>query len=253
MVIASKAANPPIVPLSIAWERLLEDVPLEEEPVENSGQPLIAGALREALELADWIRPEMLIASNLGICATVNGSLVIKAPDWFYVAAVQSGYGMGSGQGDRRSYTPNLEGETPAVVMEFISETDGGEYSSKRSFPLGKWFFYEQVLRVPIYIIFESSTGRLEAHRLCHERYELMTADSQGRYWLAEMGLFLGPWQGQKEGRQGYWLRWWNEAGVLLPWAVERLAEQQQQVERMAALLRQQGIDPGEISPKLGE
>ncbi|MEY3299631.1 MAG: hypothetical protein RLZZ597_2891 [Cyanobacteriota bacterium] len=65
MVIASKAADPPIVPLSITWERLPEDVPLEEEPVENSGQPLISGALREALELADWIRPEMLIASNL--------------------------------------------------------------------------------------------------------------------------------------------------------------------------------------------
>lgn len=253
MAIASEVADPPIVPLSITWERLPEDVPLEEEPVENSGQPLIAGALREALELADWIRPEMLIASNLGICATVNGSLVIKAPDWFYVAVVQSGHGIGIAQGDRRSYTPNLEGETPAVVMEFVSETDGGEYSSKRSFPLGKWFFYEQVLRVPVYIIFEPSTGRLEAHRLCNERYELMEADNQGRYWLAEMGLFLGPWQGQKEGRQGHWLRWWNEAGVLLPWAVERLAEQQQQVERMAALLRQQGIDPGDISPRLGE
>jgi Uma2 family endonuclease len=251
MVTSPKVADQPVVPLSIIWEPLPDDVPLEEKPVENSGQPLIAGALREALELADWIRPEMLIASNLGICATVNGSLVIKAPDWFYVATVQPVYG--AGQRDRRSYTPNLEGEIPAVVMEFVSETDGGEYSSKRTLPLGKWFFYEQILRVPIYVIFEPLTGRLEALRLCGERYELVEADAENRYWLAELGLFLGPWQGEKECRQGYWLRWWNEAGLLLPWAVERLAAERRRVKRMAALLRRQGIDPEEIGSMLSE
>jgi hypothetical protein len=130
--------------LNITWEKLPGDIPLEDEPGENTGQPLIAGALRESLELTGYLKPEMLIAGNLGICATMNGNLVIKAPDWLYVAAVLPA-ASDSLSSDCRSYTPNLEGEVPRLVMEFLSDTDGGEYSAKRTFPPGKWFFYEQI------------------------------------------------------------------------------------------------------------
>jgi Uma2 family endonuclease len=232
------------VSLKITWERLPDDVPLAEEPVENTGQPLIAGALREALEVADYLKPEMLVAANLGICATLNERLAIKAPDWLYVATAASV------EGDRRSYTPNLEGEVPRVVIEFISNSEGDEYSAKRTFPPGKWFFYEQVLQVPIYAIFTPTTGVLEVHQLRAERYELEPPNAENRYWLESMGLSLGVWQGTKEERTGYWLRWWNPAGELLSWAVEKIeqerqrAEQEhQRAERLANYLRAQGID----------
>jgi Uma2 family endonuclease len=136
----------------------------------------------------------MLIASNLGICATVNGELVIKAPDWFYVPRVQPL----TQRYDRKSYTPNLEGDTPSLVMEFLSDTEGGEYSVKRSYPPGKWFFYEQVLKVPTYVIFEPDTGLLEVYRLQEQRYDLELPDSEGRHWFAEMGLFLGRMAGRE-------------------------------------------------------
>ena len=41
--------------------------------------------MTEALDLAGFITPEMLIASNMGICAKVDGKTVLKSPDWFYV------------------------------------------------------------------------------------------------------------------------------------------------------------------------
>jgi len=113
---------------------LPDDFQLEEKPVENTGQPLIAGALREILELRGFIGPLMLIASNFGICATVNGELVIKAPDWIYLPSVLPA----ESRRHRKSYSPNLEGEIPTIVMELLSETDGGEYSVKRTFPRGK-------------------------------------------------------------------------------------------------------------------
>ncbi|WP_008312117.1 Uma2 family endonuclease [Leptolyngbya sp. PCC 6406] len=228
---------------TVTWKALPDDFPLADEPVENTSQPLIAGALRESLELAGYLRSDMLIASNLGICATVNGTLVIKAPDWFCVTAVLP---IPEGH-DRRSYTPYLEGEAPKVVMEFLSETDGGEYSSKRTFPLGKWFFYEQILRVPVYAIFAPSTGTLEVHQLQDDRYELVVPNAGQGYWLAEMGLCLGVWQGKKEGRSGYWLRWWDEAGNLLPWAVEQIEQERRRADQLAELLRSQGIDPDDI------
>ena len=199
----------------------------------------------------------MLIASNFGICATVNGELVIKAPDWVYVPSVLPA----ETRRDRKSYTPNLEGEIPTIVMEFLSETDGGEYSVKRTFPPGKWFFYEQILQVPTYIIFDPETGLLEVYRLQNGKYELEFPDAEGRHWMADFGLYLGTWRGEKEQRTGYWLRWWDEAGNLLLWGVEQLAaecqradrereradRERERAERLAEYLRDRGINPDEI------
>ncbi|OCR02765.1 hypothetical protein BCD67_18040 [Oscillatoriales cyanobacterium USR001] len=245
-------------PLKITWEKLPDNYKLEEEPVDNTGQPLIAGALRETLELIGFIKPEMLIASNLGLCATVDGQLVIKAPDWVYVSSVEP---LAVAKA-RRSYTPNLEGEVPEIVMEFLSETEGGEYSVKRTYPPGKWFFYEQILKVKTYVIFEPEGGLLEVYRLQEERYQLEIPNEHGRHWIPEMRLFLGTWRGKKEEETTYWLRWWDEAGNLLPWAVEQIeierqraereaqrAEREaQRAERLAEYLRSQGINPDELS-----
>ncbi|PHM11397.1 Uma2 family endonuclease [Nostoc sp. 'Peltigera malacea cyanobiont' DB3992] len=234
--------------LVISWEALPADFHLEDEPVENTGQPLLAGALRESLEISGFIQPQMLIASNFGLCATINGQFIAKAPDWVYVPSVNQVLG------ERKSYTPNLDGDIPAIVMEFLSDTEGGEYSFKRTYPPGKWFFYEQILQVPIYIIFDPNGGLLEFYQLENRRYELKQPDENGRHWIDSMGLFLGTWQGTKEARTGYWLRWWDEAGNLLLWAVEQIeqerqrAEQErQQKERLIAYLQSQGIDPNNL------
>jgi hypothetical protein len=248
--------------LVISWEALPDDFQLEDEPVENTGQPLLAGALRESLEIAGFIKPEMLIVSNFGLCATVNGEIVVKAPDWLYIPSVKEVLP------ERRSYTSYLEGEFPLIVMEFLSHNDGGEYSVKRSFPPGKWFFYEQVLQVPIYVIFEPNGGLLEFYELKNDRYQLQLPDENGRHWIENMGLFLGTWQGEKEGRNGYWLRWWDKDGNFLPWGLEQIAkekevaeqerqraerereraeQEKQEKERLIAFLVSQGIDPNNL------
>jgi Uma2 family endonuclease len=241
--------------LVITWEALPDDFRLEDDPVDNTGQPLLAGALSESLEISGFIQPQMLIASNFGICATVNGQFIPKAPDWLYIPSVSEVLA------NRKSYTPHLEGDVPAVVMEFLSDIDGKEYSSKKTFPPGKWYFYEQILQVPVYIIFDPDGGLVEFHQLENGRYELKQPDENGRNWIDSMGLFLGTWQGTKEGRTGYWLRWWDKEGNLLPWAVERLeqesqraeqerlrAEQEsQRAERLSAYLKAQGIDPDNL------
>jgi hypothetical protein len=148
--------------------------------------------------------------------------------------------------------------------MEFLSDKDGGEYSVKRTYPPGRWFFYEQILQVGIYIIFDPDGGLIEYYHLEHGRYELQQPDENGRHWIDTMGLFLGTWQGAKEGRTGYWLRWWDQSGNLLPWAVERIkqesqraeqefqrAEQErQEKERLITYLRSQGIDPNNLPIK---
>ena len=51
------------------------------------------------------------------------------------------------------------------------------------------------------------------------------------------MHLYLGVWQGNRENRTGYWLRWWDENENLLLWGFEL-------AEKLAAQLRAAGIEP---------
>ncbi len=246
----------------ILWVKPPNGFMLDDVPVSNTGQPLIAGALRESLELAGRIAPQNLIASNFGLCVSLAQELTLKAPDWLYIATVkQPGI-------ERKSYTPQLEGEIPDIVMEFLSATDGGEYSIRQIPPVGKWYFYEQILKVPNYVILEPDSGLLEVYRLQEGAYKLEQPNVEGRHWFETLGLFLGTWRGEKEGRDGYWLRWWDEAEQLLPWAIEQISaekqradeekqradeekqradEEKQRADRLAEILRSQGIDPDAI------
>lgn len=66
----------------------------------------------------------MLIGSNLGLVANVKKKSVVNAPDWFYVKEVKPV----ATDVIRRSYTPYLEGDRVAVVMEFLSGMESGEF-----------------------------------------------------------------------------------------------------------------------------
>jgi Uma2 family endonuclease len=242
MVVTTELKTSPTT-LNITYEPLPHNYKLEEIPVENTGQPLIAGALREILELNKYITSEMLIASNFGLCVTVNEQLSIKAPDWVYVPKVKP---LAEAK-DRKSYTPYLEGENPEIVIEFLSENYGGEYSRKSIFPYGKWYFYEQILKIPTYVIFDPADGSLEVYNLKNGKYELPSANEQGLYWLESMQLYIGVWNGTKEERNGFWLRFWDKSGIILPWATEVIDQERLKAEKLAAYLRSQGINPDEI------
>jgi Uma2 family endonuclease len=199
----------------------------------------------------------MLIASNFGLVATIKQKTVVKAPDWLYVPRV-----LPVAEGViRRSYTPNLEGDPVAVVMEFLSETDAGEYSLRPTYPYGKLYFYEQILSVPTYVIFDPYEPRLEIRRLQESQYVLQEPTHEGRYWIPELELFLGIWYGTKLGLTINWLRWWDEAGNMLLWSAEQAEQERQRAEAaiaqaeaerqrnesLTAKLRELGIDPDTV------
>ncbi len=224
----------------ITWEKLPDDFVLDDEPVDNINQPPLAAALTESLEIAGKLPENALTPTNYGICATVNQKIVVKAPDWAYVPSIRV-----SREEVKRSYTPRLQGDIPVIVMEFLSDTERGEYSNKPTYPPGKWFFYERVLEVPHYAIFEPDTGELEVYQLDDSgHYKLQNPDANDRYWIAQMRLFLGVWQGTRENRIGYWLRWWDENGELLLWGSEQAKQLSERAERLAAQLRAAGIEP---------
>jgi hypothetical protein len=211
----------------IKWEKLPDDFILPDDPVDNNLQPLLANALRESLELADLVLESMLIATNFGICVTVNEKMVIKAPDWVYIPEVEP---LPEGQ-IRRSYTPKIEGDLPLIALEFISETEGSEYSINPHYPYGKWHFYERILQIPLYGIFHPKTGLLDLYRLVDNKYELQVPDANKRFWIAEINLFLGVWKGKRSLLSTNWLRWWDQSENLLPWGSEIIQQERQRAE----------------------
>ena len=245
----------------ITWEPLPADYVLPDDPVENEQQPLLAAALTDALVSANLIPPNALMVSNFGLVATVNKQIVVKAPDWLYAPHVYP-----TDQGViRRSYTPYREGGAVSIVMEFLSDTDGGEFSVRSTPPYGKLYFYEQILQVPVYVTYDPYAQNLEVRILQGDRYVIQTKNEHGRVWIAELNLFLGVWAGTRLLTTTIWLRWWDKDGNLLLWSAEK-AEQEnqraeseyqraegeyqraeresQRVETLAAKLRELGIDP---------
>jgi Uma2 family endonuclease len=211
----------------VTWEKLPADYVLPDDPVDNITQPMLAAALTDSLTQAGRLSETTLTPTNYGICATVDDQIIVKAPDWSFVPHITVPKSE-----VERSYTPNLQGSPPVIVMEFLSYKDGEEYSIKPSYPPGKWYFYERILQVPNYVIFEPESGGIEVYRRDNNgiyRPELMDEDKG--YWIPEMQLFLGVWQGQKEDRSGYWLRWWDETGQLLVWAAERASSERQRAD----------------------
>ncbi|MDZ7956779.1 MAG: Uma2 family endonuclease [Aulosira sp. DedQUE10] len=224
----------------ITWEKLPDDYRLPDDPVDNINQPALAAALTESLQLAGKIPANALTSTNYGICATLKSRIVIKAPDWAYIPKISV-----NREEVTRSYTPQLQGEIPVIVMEFISDTEGTEYSVKPTYPPGKWFFYERILKVPNYIIFEPDSGSFEMYCLHKtEQYILREPDENQLYWISDINLYLGVWQGTRENRTENWLRWWDEKRNLLLWGSELAEQERQRAERLAAQLRAAGIEP---------
>jgi hypothetical protein len=115
------------------------------------------------------------------------------------------------------------------------------------------------VLRVPNYVIFEPESGLLEVYRLNDSgQYKLASANSQQKFLIDELGLSLGIWQGTRENRTDYWLRWWNDQNELLPWGKEqaeqerqRAEQKHQRAERLTAQLRAAGLNQRVNTPTL--
>jgi len=70
---------------------------------------------------------------------------------------------------------------------------------------------------------------------------------AEDRYWLPEAGLGLGIWQGRFQGYKHIWLRFFDESGAWLPSKGELLSSKDDMLERMAAKLRDLGIDPESV------
>ncbi len=151
------------------------------------------------------------------------------------------------------------EYSVPLIAIELASGNGAEERdntplsrSSERSNQKpGKFWVYEQIIRIPYYAIYIIKTSELEVYNWVNTRYHRLQPNERGHYPIDLMGIELGVWEGSYQNQTQRWLRWWDSQGNLLLTGSEqaklerqRADREQQQKERLAAYLRSQGIDP---------
>jgi Uma2 family endonuclease len=177
---------------------------------------------------------QVFTASHLNLFYHARYQSWFKKPDWFAVVRVPRLY---EGEDLRLNYAIWQEGVSPFVVVELLSpgsETEdlGKTESSFNQVPT-KWEVYEQLLRVPYYIVFNRYNNQLRAFTLQAGRYQELKL-TEPRVWMPELELGLDLWQGDYQGIKRLWLRWYDAQGNWIPTDGEA-AKQQLDAERQRA------------------
>ncbi|MGB3492839.1 MAG: Uma2 family endonuclease [Elainellaceae cyanobacterium] len=220
----------------------------------------------QSLLLTDSIRPlfdalhpnsKYAIGQDCGIYWRLvdppeNGA---EAPDWFYVPDVPP---LLDGK-RRRSYVMWREIIAPLIVIEFVSGDGSEERDTTSPFAgsgakAGKFWVYEQAIRVPFYAIYEVDKASVEVYELVANHYQRCAPNERGHFPIAALGVELGIWEGSFMNQTLPWLRWWDSGGHLLlsgderaDQAQQRADQAQQRADRMADKLRELGIDPDDL------
>ena len=214
-----------------------------------------------------------LAAANVGIFFMARNPPIV--PDMFLSLDVQVANNWW--QREHRSYFVWEFGQIPEVVLEIVSNTEGGEDGEKKR-------KYAQ-MRINYYVIYDPQhqvmPETLTLYKLGDAGYE-----RQDSRLLPILKLGLTLWDGVFEEKHDTWLRWTNAEGGLIPTGKESALEARQsaiqerqradaaqeqaeateeradtaqeqaeaaraqakaarqRAERLAAMLRQAGLDP---------
>ncbi|HWQ36064.1 MAG TPA: Uma2 family endonuclease [Blastocatellia bacterium] len=223
----------------------------DDEPVDNIPSAKQQRLLTETL-YSSWPGPgggrKFLAEANIGVFYLAKNPAIV--PDVLLSLDVEVHPDFWSKE--HRSYFLWEFGKPPDVVIEIVSNQEGGEDSDK----LRK---YER-MKIGYYIIFDPEQY-LSAEVLRIFRLEGFTYRPHESLELPEIGLGLVLWQGEFEGVQNTWLRWTDERGNLIltgrELAEKERAEKEQEraekeaamqrAEKLAARLRELGQDPDKL------
>ncbi|MBN3879239.1 MULTISPECIES: Uma2 family endonuclease [unclassified Nostoc] len=225
---------------------------LPSEYPEDSGLPdefhlFQPQLLRETFCPPNYPAEEVFVASDLNLYYDLRHTLWYKRPDWFAAVGVSRLYEQ---QNLRLSYVIWQEGVAPFVMVELLSpgteKEDLGQTLREINQPPTKWEVYERILRVPYYIVFDRYTDKLQVFQLVADSYSELDL-STPRVWMPGLELGLGLWQGSYQGIERLWLRWYDASGNWLPTPLEKLEQESQRANRLAAQLRELGVNPDEL------
>lgn len=221
------------------------DLPCSDDtPVDNEDQNLLPNLLLLLLTHLWSARMDWYFGVDMAVYHTTGVSPKVPVvPDGFLSLGVERKKGGKS----RRSYATWEEGDVvPSFVLEMVSHRPGGEYDEKME-------LYTK-LGVGYYLVYNPEFWQRDRHqpfelyKLENGVYQLQIGEP---YWMPEVGLGIGRYQGIVGGLSQEILTWYDERGDrhLSSEEQERQAKEQaqQRAEQLEKLLRSRGIDPNQL------
>lgn len=207
----------------------------DDTPVDNQLQHLIPALLEAVLALVWANRWDWFFGIDMGIYYNPEQPAIV--PDGFLSLGVERFFH----EDLRLSYVLWEENHiVPILVLEVVSQTRRGEYSSKKQ-------MYAE-LGVLYYAIYNPQRRRkspLEVYHLVNGAYVLQPGNP---VWLPEISLGIGRERGTYQGITREWLYWYDEQGQRLLTPEERILQAEQRAEKLAERLRSLGIDPDSLA-----
>ncbi|MDZ8137076.1 MAG: Uma2 family endonuclease [Nostoc sp. DedQUE04] len=195
----------------------------DDTPVDNELQDLIPGLLKALLAMAWPERMDWYFGVDMGIY--YDPDLPAIVPDGFLSLGVERFYD----EDLRPSYVLWEEKKLPIFVLEVVSKTYRGEYSTKKA-----EYARLGILYYVVYNPFRRRKPRLEVYKLVNNVYELHDGNP---VWLPEIDLGIGIERGIYLGIPREWMYWYNHEGekLLTPEEDAKLAKQETQQAKQEA------------------
>lgn len=212
----------------------------EEDGLADTFHGLQPQLLDETLWLPQYPEDRTFRAFDLNLYYDPEHTGWHKRPDWFLAVGASRLY---RGVVTRSSYVMWEEKIAPTIVIEFLSPGTESEdlgrfhdkYDKSRSVrkkgkPPEKFVVYEEILKIPNYIVYDWRTHQLRFFRLVndspsetlHERYEeQQISPNNPQLWIPELNIGLGLRTESFRGIVQPWLRWCDEAGHFFPTPTE--------------------------------
>jgi Putative restriction endonuclease len=192
----------------------------------------------------DGARRPFAVLANVGLFASAQEPPAV--PDVMLSLDVTIPEDLGPKQ--NRSYFVWRYGKPPEVVVEIVSNREGDE--------LGERLRRYRRIRVAYYVVYdpqrELGGPTLRTFELRGDLYVAID-----RPWFEGVGLGLVEWDGAFEGSTSRWLRWCTREGQPVLTGAERAQAAEARAEaaeaqaaRLAARLRELGIDPAAVNDK---
>ncbi len=226
----------------------------DDTPVDNEDQNFLPNVLLFLLNSIWANRTDWYFGVDMAVYHTTGVSPKVPVvPDAFLSVGVER---KKCGK-SRRSYAVWEENwVVPILILEMVSHTPGGEYDEKMD-------IYTK-LGVLYYVIYNPEFWRrdrqqpFEVYKLVDGEYKLQIGEP---YWMSEIGLGIGRYQGIVAGIPQELLSWYNEMGDRYLTGEEQAqqerlrAEQERQraqqerlrAEQLAQYLRSLGFDPDNL------
>ena len=273
--VAVEIEDSPLTEEYLAWfnEQVAQLVTEDDQPVDNLFSEKQQRLLAETL-YTGWAPPplseedeepsqqarEFWGAANVGLFPTIHQRDVIVPDVFLSLDVTVPDYPR------VRSYFFWELGKPPDLALEIVSNTNGGELSTKKA-------KYAR-LHIPYYVVHDPKPwlkgDLLQAFILRTDKYVRLDQP-----YFPELGLGLVLWRGIYEMKEDTYLRWVDHEGNLLPTGkelaereaeraereaeraereaeraereAERAEREAERAERLAARLRELGIDPEEV------